>query len=63
MKYKFQALIAAATMFLGINLPTNEQVVYDNNGYYDQRTGGDSNTDRDNTENVGSRTNTSWKQK
>lgn len=64
----FDDFIEASTMFLGINLPTNEQVVYDNNGYYDQRTGGDSNTDRDNagngnTENVGSRTNTSWKQK
>ena len=31
-------------MFLGMNLPTNEQIVYDNNGYYDDRTGGNSGT-------------------
>ena len=39
----FNDFIEASTMFLGINLPTNEQIVYDNNGYYDDRTGGNSN--------------------
>ena len=47
----FNDFIEASTLFLGINLPTNEQIVYDNNGYYDQRTGGDSNVDRDNAGN------------
>ena len=40
----FNDFIEASTMFLGINLPTNEQIVYDNNGYYDDRTGGNSGT-------------------
>ena len=39
----FNDFIEASTMFLGMNLPTNEQIVYDNNGYYDDRTGGNSN--------------------
>lgn len=39
----FNDFIEASTMFLGVNLPTNEQIVYDNNGYYDDRTGGNSN--------------------
>ena len=39
----FNDFIEASTMFLGINLPTNEQIVYDNNGYYDDRTAGNSN--------------------
>ena len=40
----FNDFIEASTMFLGMNLPTNEQIVYDNNGYYDDRTGGNSGT-------------------
>ena len=40
----FNDFIEASTMFLGMNLPTNDQIVYDNNGYYDNRTGGNSST-------------------
>ena len=40
----FNDFIEASTMFLGMNLPTNDQIVYDNNGYYDDRTGGNSST-------------------
>lgn len=44
----FNDFIEASTMFLGMNLPTNEQIVYDNNGYYDDRTGGNSGTNPEN---------------